>query len=234
MSESSFLGGGRLSSGAGSLTSRTRVFIVDDHPIARRGMADLIGEQGDMEVCGQAGGADEALRQVKQTRPSVVIVDLALNSGHGMELIEEISQWNHHVKTLVVSAFDEEMYAERCLRAGALGYVNKEEAPEKLVEAVRKVLRSEIYLSGGMANRILHTMVGGQPVSEDPIKKLSNREMEVFQMIGQGMAGKEIADRLHLSPKTVDTHRENLKTKLNIHSSHELTRYAMQWSLENQ
>jgi len=231
MNESGFAGQ-RTSPLAARTVSPVRIFLCDDHPLTRRGMIELIAEQPDMEICGQAAGVDEAFPKLKQTHPAVVIVDLSLRSGHGIELIEQIKKWNPRVKTLVVSAFDEKVYAERCLRAGALGYLNKDEAPEKLIEAIRAVLEGNIYLTDQSTSQMLQSMVGGRPSEEDPVARLSNRELEVFTMIGQGLASKDIAERLILSRKTVDSHRENIKIKLNLGSGHELTRYAMQWMLE--
>lgn len=215
------------------LHGRNRVLIVDDHPIVRRGMAVLVGEQPDMEVCGEADGVDDALRLVKQTRPNVVIVDLSLGSGHGIDLIERIHAYNPHIRMLVVSVHDEELYAERSLRAGAGGYVNKQEATDRLVHAIRRVLDGEVYLSGTMSDRLLSNIVAGESSSDNPIDALSNRELEVFELIGSGLMTKQIAAQLDLSPKTVETHREKIKAKLNLATTTELTRHAVQWVLES-
>lgn len=214
------------------LLSRYRVFLVDDHPIVRRGMTELMAEEPDLEVCGEAADAPEALQQVLALAPDLVIIDLSLHSGHGIELIERIRSHNESVKMLVASMHDESLFAERALRAGAMGYVNKQECGDKLLEAVRQVLRGEIYLSPYMANRILHAVANGEAVDHDPVKNLSNRELEVFELIGNGLATKQIAGRLHLSPKTVETHREKIKSKLNLANSNELNRRAVQWVLE--
>jgi len=214
------------------LLSRYRVFLVDDHPIVRRGMMELIAEEPDLEVCGEAADAPEALQQELALAPDVAIIDLSLRNGHGIELIERIRGHNEGVKMLVASMHDEALFAERALRAGARGYFNKQECGSKLVDAIRHVLRGEIYLSPYMANRILHAVANGEPVDHDPIKNLSNRELEVFELIGNGLATKQIAGRLHLSPKTVETHREKIKSKLNLANSNELSRRAVQWVLE--
>lgn len=217
-----------------SLTKQYRILIVDDHPVVRRGLAELIREDPLLEVCGEADDTSEALRLVSQVRPHVVIIDISLKSGHGIELIEKIKSTDEHVKMLVSSIHEESLFAERALRAGAMGYVNKQEAAEKVIEAVHQILKGEIFLSSTMANRLLHSVVGGESsLDENPMTKLSNRELEVFEMIGAGLTTKQVATRLHLSPKTVETHREKIKTKLNLANSTELNHRAIQWVLEN-
>ncbi|NUQ64235.1 MAG: response regulator transcription factor [Pirellulales bacterium] len=213
--------------------TKYRVLIVDDHPIVRHGLAELIAHEPDLEVCGEAGDTPEALRQVDTTQPHVVIVDISLKSGHGIDLIEQIKAKDERIKMLVSSIHDESLFAERALRAGAMGYINKQEATEKVIDAVRQVLRGEIYLSPRMSNRLLHTVVGGDRLNSNPIEGLSNRELEVFEMIGQGLTTKQIAGKLHLSPKTIETHREKIKMKLNLANSTELSHRAVQWVLEN-
>jgi len=210
-----------------------RVLLVDDHPIVRRGLAELIAEEPDLTVCGEAADTAEALEKVEATRPHVVVIDISLKSGHGIDLIERIHARDDGIRMVVSSVHEESLFAERALRAGAMGYVNKQEASEKVIEAIRQVLRGEVFLSTNMANRLLHTVVGGEALDEDPIKTLSNRELEVFEMIGQGLTTKQIAERLHLSPKTIETHREKIKTKLNLANSTELSHRAIQWVLEN-
>jgi DNA-binding NarL/FixJ family response regulator len=213
--------------------SKHRVLIVDDHPLVRLGLAELIAADPELEVCGEAATAEEALSQVEATSPHVVIVDLSLKSGHGIDLIEQIKARHEHVKMLVSSIHDESLFAERVLRAGAMGYVNKEEDTESVIEAIHQVLQGKIYLSESMSNRLLKTVVDGEPLAEDPIKSLSNRELEVFEMIGEGLTTKQIAKKLHLSPKTVETHREKIKTKLNVANSTELSHRAVQWVMES-
>jgi DNA-binding NarL/FixJ family response regulator len=210
-----------------------RILIVDDHPIVRHGLSELITQEPDLEVCGEAGDPAEAMRQVRETMPDVVIIDLSLKSGHGIELIEQIRAQYPSIRMLVSSVHDESLFAERVLRAGAAGYVNKQEATEKVIEAIRHVLEGEIYLSTHTSNRLLRSVVSGEPSGQNPIQSLSNRELEVFEMIGQGLATKQIAARLKLSPKTVETHREKIKKKLNLTNSTELSRHAVQWVLEN-
>ncbi len=163
----------------------------------------------------------------------MVVVDLTLKSGHGLELIQEIKARNDRIKMLVSSMHDESLFAERALRAGAAGYVSKQESPDKIIDAVRQVLRGEIYLSTRMASRLLHRVTTGEPLEEHPIQSLSDRELAVFEMVGQGLTTKQIARKLDLSHKTIETHREKIKTKLNLRNSTELSRHATQWVLEN-
>jgi DNA-binding NarL/FixJ family response regulator len=213
-------------------TQRIRILIVDDHPLVRRGLAETIAAEPDMEVCGEAADATEALRLAEAIQPHVMIIDLALKSGHGIDLIEQIKVRSDQIKMLVSSMHDEALFAERVLRAGAVGYLNKQEPSEKIIEAIRQVMRGEICLSPRMANRLLHSVVGGEPLGQNPIETLSNRELEVFDMIGQGLSTKQIASKLHLSHKTIETHREKIKSKLNLSNANELSHRAVQWVLE--
>ena len=217
----------------GPRMSKYRILIVDDHPIVRHGLREVISHEPDLEVCAEAAEAPEALQLVKDMSPDLVLIDLSLRSGHGIELIEQIKAHNDHVKMLVSSMHDESLFAERVLRAGAMGYINKLESTTRIIDAIRQVLRGEISLSPYMSNRLLHAVAGSEPLSGDPVGQLSNRELEVFEMIGQGLATKQIAGRLHLSPKTVETHREKIKSKLNLANSNELSRRAVQWVLES-
>ena len=212
-----------------SKATKYRVLIVDDHPIVRRGLADLIGHQPDLEVCGEAADVTEAMQVVEATQPDVVLVDLALKSGHGIELVEQIKARRDGIKMLVSSMHDEMLFAERTLRAGAMGYIAKQEPTENLLEAIHQVLRGEIYLSPRMSSRLLHHVVGGKALEEDPIASLSNRELEVFEMIGDGLGSREIAEKLHLSIKTIESHREHMKAKLGLTRATELVSYAFNW-----
>lgn len=207
--------------------------IVDDHPTLRRGLMALIQDEPDLEVCGEAEQTDEAVRMVEELHPDVMLVDLSLKQGTGLELIERVKAMDKGVKMLVASMHEESLYAERVLRAGAMGYINKQETIDKLIEAIRQILRGQIYLSERMTERVLHRVSDGEKLEDDPISRLSNRELEVFQMIGQGMTTKQIAEKLSLSPKTVETHREKIKTKLNLKNGTEVNLHAIQWVLEN-
>jgi DNA-binding NarL/FixJ family response regulator len=211
---------------------KSRIMLVDDHPLVRRGLAEIISHEPDLEICGDAGDVQEALREVERAQPDLIVVDLTLKTGHGLELIEKLRDRNPHIKTLVSSMHDETLFAERVLRAGAMGYISKQEPPEMLLRAIRQVLRGEMYLSPRMTSRLLHGVAKGRSTSQDPVEGFSNREIEVFEMIGQGQTIQQIAMRLHLSPKTVETHREKVKQKLNLKSSAELNRRAVQWVLE--
>ncbi len=212
---------------------KTKVLIVDDHPIVRKGLAGLIAAQSDMEVCGEAEDAPGALKLLTQATPDLVVIDISLKSGNGIELVKQIKAHNTGTKMLVSSMYDESLYAERALRAGAMGYINKEEVTDNIVDAIRQVLRGQIYLSGKMTDRVLQRAAGGDWLEHSDVDALSDRELEVFQMIGQGLSTRQIAAKLHLSVKTIETHRDNIKSKLHLKSGTELTHRAVQWNLEN-
>jgi len=212
---------------------KRRVLIVDDHPIVLRGLEELLAREPDIEVCGGAESVADALGQVEAARPDLVVVDVSLGESSGIDLIAEINARYPGVKTLVWSMHDEEMFAERALRAGAMGYVNKKEPVGNVVQAMRQVLRGEMYASPQVTNALLRRVGGRAPLDEDPIRTLSDRELQVFQMLGHGMTTKEIAAKLELSPKTVDSHRENIKSKLDVRHAADLNRRAVQWVLEN-
>ena len=216
-----------------SMPKRHKILIVDDHPIVRRGLAEVFAEERDLEVCGEAADMDEALQKVQSTSPDLVIIDISLKTGHGLKLISQIKAKDLRVKMLVSSMHDELLFAERSLRAGAMGYIPKQEPTERLLQAVHQVLRGEIYLTPRMSNRLLRDVVGGRSLSENPIQALTNRELEIFEMIGQGLTTQQIAQKLQLSAKTIETHREKIKGKLNLKNSAELSRRAVQWVLEN-
>ena len=214
---------------------RARVFIVDDHPVVREGLTAKLSAQPDLEVCGEAADTAEALRQIAETRPDVAVVDISLKAGNGIDLIKRIKGRNHHVRMLVWSMHSEALYAERALRAGALGYVNKDQATDLNFEAIRRVLAGKVYLSEAMAQRMLQRAVGGAPdeVTRSPLEVLADRELEVFRLIGEGVKTAEIAERLHLSVKTVETYRDRIRQKLDLSDGTKLAHYATQWVLEN-
>lgn len=213
--------------------SVVRILIVDDHPVVRHGLAQLLQQQSDLQIVGEASNAPEALKQIELVNPDLVIVDVSLAGGSGIELIKQIKARDPNIKMLVQSFHDESLYAERALHAGAMGYVNKQVATTKIIEAIRQVLRGEVYLSSPMANRMLRRVVGGQDeLKRSSMDTLSDRELEVFDLIGKGMTTRDIAEKLHLSPKTIETHRENIKTKLKLRNSVELVRHAVQWAME--
>jgi len=211
-----------------------RILIVDDHPMMREGLAARIARQPDMEVCGEAGGVNEAWQQVKLLTPDLVIVDITLVDGQGIDLLRQVSGRFPDIRLLVVSAFEESLYAERSLRAGAHGYVSKREVQESVVEALRTVLAGQTYLSPQMTQRMLNLAVGRKEnMKTDPVQRLSDRELEVFRLIGQGQTTGSIARQLHLSVHTIDTHREKIRHKLAVNNGNELMQRAVQWVLEN-
>ncbi len=216
---------------ASAKKERTRVLVVDDHPIVRQGLVQMIAREQDMMVCGEAESAFEALKAVGASSPDVAIVDLSLKGASGLELLKDIKVRYPKLPVLVLSMYDESMYAERALRAGARGYMMKEEASEKVLTAVRAVLAGQIYLSEMMASRLLNMAVAGRnDGGASPTERLSDRELEVFRLVGQGYGTSEIARQLHLSPKTVETYRAHIKEKLNLTTSTELLQYAIKWT----
>lgn len=218
-----------------SRMTTTRILIVDDHPIVRQGYEQLIGTQADLEVCGWAATADEAFKQAKATGPALAIVDITLKDSNSVELIKQLQTRHPNLKVLVVSAHDETLYAERALEAGALGYINKQEALDRLIEAIRDVLAGDVYVSERITRRLLKRRVSGAKQQEEKpqIESLTDRELEVFEMVGHGQSTKQIAARLHLSPKTIERYKENIKGKLGIGNSTELVQQATRWVLEN-
>jgi DNA-binding NarL/FixJ family response regulator len=218
----------------GGVGTLGKILIVDDHPLVREGLAGRIARHPQLSVCGEAADPAEALEQVKLTQPDLVIIDLALKNGHGLNLIKEIKSRFPRVKMLVSSMYDEGLYAERCLRAGALGYIHKQEMSDKVLEAIHQVLSGRVYLSAAMTERLVHLNVGGwKDAGRSPVERLSDRELQVFEMIGKGLTTRQIATKLFVSVKTVETHRENIKSKLNLETSAELSRHAVRWALEN-
>jgi DNA-binding NarL/FixJ family response regulator len=210
--------------------ARTRIMIVEDHPMVRTGLRVCIEGQPDLMVCGEASDADEALRSLDGFKPDVIIIDLSLKGSSGLELIKRIKSRNTAVKMLVSSMHDESLYAERVLSAGALGYVHKEEATEKMVDAIRSIIAGRVYLSEAMSDRLLQRLTTDQKAAgQSAVETLSDRELEVFELIGRGSATRDIARQLHLSIKTVDTYRENIKFKLKLKSAAELSKHAFQW-----
>jgi DNA-binding NarL/FixJ family response regulator len=211
--------------------NKTKVLIVDDHPIIRQGLSELINHEPDLIVCEHAEDAPEALGKIKDSEPDMVIVDISLKETSGMELIKDIKAQYSNLPVLVLSMHDEALYAERMLRAGARGYVMKAEATEKVIVAIRKILGGQIYISDKMAAKMVRKLVGGGPdVGVSSIERLSDRELEVFHLIGQGYGTRQIAERLHLSIKTIETYREHIKEKLNLADASELLQYAIQWT----
>jgi DNA-binding NarL/FixJ family response regulator len=209
------------------------VLLVDDHSLVRAGLAELINGQGDMEVCGQASDAATGLRMIREHKPELVIVDLMLRDGSGVELIKQVTALDSSVKMLVCSMHDEMLYAERVLAAGAMGYVSKQEPSRVVLEAMRRVLSGRIYTSEEIADRVLRRSSGRiKKQDESPVDVLSDRELEVLGLLGQGLNTREIAERLQLSTKTIDTYREHIKMKLSLKNASELLRFAVAWTLD--
>lgn len=216
-----------------SASQKFRVLVVDDHPIVREGISAVINRERDLEVVGQAGGLAEAMRLHRELKPDIVVADVSLTDGNGLELVKEMIAQDSQAKVLVQSMHEESLYAERSLRAGARGYINKEESATQLVNAIRHVLHGRVYLSTRMTDRLLNRSVRGIDADRSPIESLSDRELEVFEQIGRGMTTRRIAQNLYLSPKTIETYRENIKTKLCLRNATELTQHAVQWVLDN-
>ncbi len=215
-------------------TGKHRILIVDDHPIFRNGLAQLINQEDDLYVCGEAEDYQGALKAAKDLKPDMIIVDITLKDMSGIDLIKEIHKTDKDVTMLVISMHDESLYAERAFRAGAKGYIMKQEASESIVQAIRKVRQGGIYASKKMTDKILSRFVDGpKELTESPLQALTDRELEVFQLIGEGLSISEIGNRLHLSVKTIGTYRERIKEKLNLKTSTELLRYALNW-VENE
>jgi DNA-binding NarL/FixJ family response regulator len=210
--------------------NKTKILIVDDHPIVRQGLAELINHEKDLAVCGQAEDAQQALKNIKESGPDMVIVDISLKETSGMELIKDIKAQYPNLPVLALSMHDESLFAERTLRAGAKGYIMKAEATENVITAIHKVLEGQLYLSSRMQDKIVRKLVGDKPEpGASPIDSLSDRELEVFLLIGKGYGTRQIAEKLYLSVKTIETYRAHIKEKLNLASSTELLQYAIQW-----
>jgi DNA-binding NarL/FixJ family response regulator len=207
-----------------------RIVVVDDHPLMRKGLVLSLEAESDITVCGQASNAEDALGVVESQNPDLVIVDISLPGMSGLELIKQVHAIRPGMKTLVVSRHDEALYAERAIRAGAKGYVMKLEAPDVMVKAVRRVMNGGIYVSDEINERLLLGMASGhEMLAQSPLEVLSDRELEVFELTGRGCGTRDIAERLHLSVKTVESYRARIKTKLNLNSAAELMQHAVQW-----
>jgi DNA-binding NarL/FixJ family response regulator len=207
-----------------------RIVIVDDHPLFRKGLEDLIHSEGSFAVCGEAGNAAEAMEIIRKLNPDLAIVDLSLPGANGIELIKNTRAEFPKLPILVLSMHDESLYALRALRAGAEGYVMKHEAMANVIQAIREVFNGRPYLSPAMAAQVITKFAHRNAEGEaDPVERLSDRELEILELIGKGNEVRQIAKLLHLSPKTVETHRAHIKDKLDLKNSREVTRFALQW-----
>jgi DNA-binding NarL/FixJ family response regulator len=208
--------------------TRRRVLIVDDHPIVRQGLKRMIEAEADMEVCGEAATEAQARRAIRELTPDIVIVDLALQEGDGLELVRDVHAHHPDVPMLVLSMHDETIYAERLLSEGASGYIMKQAAADQLLNALRTVLRGETYLSETLQTQMRSRL--GHGVSDgNPVERLSNRELQVLNLVGRGVSSRDIATELGLSVKTVESHRQSIKRKLNLSTNSQLLQYAINW-----
>ncbi|MEI6196720.1 MAG: response regulator transcription factor [Verrucomicrobiota bacterium] len=212
------------------MSQKTRILLVDDHPLVREGLANLISQQPDFEICGEAGNEPQALELIGTVQPDVAIVDITLETGSGLELIRNIKALYPAVKTLVLSMHDEGLYAERALRAGARGYLMKREAAKKIIDGIRAVLAGQLYVSEKIISQMTEKFVeGGTAAAISPVEQLSNRELEVFQLLGRGHNTRQISEHLHVGFKTVQAYNARIKEKLRLANATELLREAMRW-----
>ena len=211
---------------------KSRVFVVDDHPIVRQGLALLINRESDLAVCGEAEDAQSAIQTVATVKPDIMVVDISLNGPDGLDLLKDVRMRFPELPVLILSMHDESIYAERALRAGARGYIMKQEATEKVLVALRRILGHEIYVSERIANRMLQRDIGG-PAADRPssVADLTDRELEVFRLIGEGHSTRQIAEELHISVKTVESYQAHIKEKLSLRTARELVQHAIQWSI---
>jgi DNA-binding NarL/FixJ family response regulator len=209
------------------------VFIVDDHPLLRQGLALLINREQDLTVCGEAAEAQTAMKEIAAQKPDILIADISLNGPDGLDLLKNLRGLYPSLPVLILSMHDESIYAERALRARANGYIMKQEATEKVLVAVRRILGGQIYLSDRMANKLLNQYISGAPADMTRLSTLSDRELEVFRLIGEGRSTRQIAEKLHLSIKTVETYQAHIKEKLFLQSGRELVQHAIQSNIGN-
>jgi DNA-binding NarL/FixJ family response regulator len=210
--------------------TKAKVFLVDDHPLVREWLSQLITREDDLCVSGEAEDTQEALRKIEEDKPDIVVADISLKNTHGLELVKDLQARMPSLPVLVLSMHDESLYAERVLRAGAKGYITKQEATKKILLAVRQVLSGQIYISEKMAARMVNKMVVGRADNQkSPIERLTDRELEVFQLIGKGQGTRRIAEELHLGVKTVESYRARIKEKLKLDDGTQLLQHAIQW-----
>src|ERR1700687_1986085 len=215
-----------------NLGTKKRILVVDDHPIIRQGLALMLNREADLVVCGEAEDATGAMLVMVSARPDVLIVDISLNGPDGLDLLKNIRTTHPALPVLILSMHDESIYAERALRAGANGYIMKQEATEKVLVAIRRILNGEIYVSERIANKMLKLYItGASSLKNSSISDLSDRELEVFRLIGEGHGTRQIAAELHLSIKTVESYQAHIKDKLSLRSARELMQHAIQWNM---
>lgn len=213
---------------------KTRIFIVDDHALIRRGLTTLIEGESDMEVCGEADDAATGLQEIIKLQPDVVIVDISLKGNSGLELIKSIRAFSPKIQILVLSMHHESIYALRVLKAGARAYVMKQDVVKKVIEAIRRIRSGHLYVSDDVASQMLNRIVGGDFRDDaSPVSVLSDRELEIVNLIGNGLLTREIATQLHVSVKTVETHRAHIKEKLSLRNATQLVQFCVRWVEEN-
>jgi DNA-binding NarL/FixJ family response regulator len=210
-----------------------KILVVDDHPAVREALAARIAQHTDLRICGEAEDETEALRLVAEKGPDIIITDITLKKGDGIDLIKRIKARNESARILVWSMHSENLYAERALRAGALGYITKEQATQQIIDAIRQVLAGKVYLSPDLREKLLRRSIGDKTLEHSAMDALTDRELQVFRLIGQGVKTLEIAERLHISDKTVETHRDRIKKKLDLKDGTELIRSAVLWVTED-
>jgi DNA-binding NarL/FixJ family response regulator len=209
-----------------------RILLVDDHPIVRRGLALLIDREPDLAVCGEAEGANSVFSAIETLRPELVVLDISLSGPDGLDVLKEIRSKTASLPVLILSMHDETIYAERSMRAGANGYIMKQEATEKVLVAIRRILQGEVYLSDRLTNTMLQQFVHGTvPSKTSPLVNLTDRELEVFRLIGGGHGTRQIADELHLSVKTIESYQAHIKEKLALRNARELVQHAIEWTV---
>ena len=211
------------------MTNEIKILIVDDHPMMRDGLRQLIANEADLEVVGEADDAAQALEEAEKLKPDLAIVDITLRSSNGLDLIKDLHIRSPRTAVLVLSMHDESLYAERVLRAGGRGYIMKQEGGKKIIEGIRQVANGNTYVSPAVSSKILDALSGHNRPEKAAVEKLTDREFEVFQLIGQGISTKEMAEKLRVSVKTIEVHRVNIKEKLNTPTAPDLIRYAVRW-----
>ncbi|HTC41966.1 MAG TPA: response regulator transcription factor [Candidatus Acidoferrales bacterium] len=213
-------------------TKKCRVLLVDDHPIVRQGLALLIDREPDLSVCGEADGAHSAFHAITTLRPDIVVLDISLSGPDGLDVLKDIRMKTASLPVLILSMHDESIYAERAMRAGANGYIMKQEATEKVLVAIRRILQGEVYLSDRLTSAMLQQFVRGTaPAKKSPLVNLTDRELEVFRLIGEGHGTRQIADELHLSVKTIESYQAHIKEKLALRNARELVQHAIEWTM---
>jgi DNA-binding NarL/FixJ family response regulator len=215
-----------------SQTKKCRVLLVDDHPIVRQGLALMIDREPDLCVCGEAEGAHTAFHAIETLRPDLVVLDISLSGPDGLDVLKEIRMKTENLPVLILSMHDESIYAERAMRAGANGYIMKQEATERVLVAIRRILQGEVYLSDRLTSTMLQQYVrGASAVKSSPLVSLTDRELEVFRLIGEGHPTRQIADELHLSVKTIESYQAHIKEKLALRNARELVQHAIEWTV---